>query len=419
MTTDDTAAAASAPLSPLTGLRALDLTRLLPGPYAAQMLTELGAETLKIEEIAGGDGGRTLAPLVDGVGIGFLASNRGKRSAALNLKDADGREALLRLVERADILLEGFRPGVMARLGLGYDTLLARNPRLIICSLTGYGQNGPYEQRAGHDLNYLGYAGLLGHLARPGAPPPLPGPLFADIVGGAMMSVIGVLAALVARGVTGRGQVVDVAMLDGSMAMAPTLVTPLLLGLPEAIPGAHPLTGWLPGYNIYETADGRSVTLAALEPKFWAQFCERVGRPDLIAHHTPRDVADHDATVGELVALFRTRTRAAWLELLADSDACFGPVNTLAEALADPQVQARGVIASAPEGEQGGAQPMLRSVPLLSATPARALGRAPRLGEHTAEALAEVGYTPAEIAALVERRVIFTGDDAPSGANEP
>jgi crotonobetainyl-CoA:carnitine CoA-transferase CaiB-like acyl-CoA transferase len=221
-----------------------------------------------------------------------------------------------------------------------------------------------------------------------------------------------VLAALVARGVTGRGQVVDVAMLDGSMAMAPTLVTPLLLGLPEAIPGAHPLTGWLPGYNIYEAADGRYVTLAALEPKFWAQFCERVGRPDLIAHHTPRDAADHDATVAELVALFRTRTRAAWLELLADSDACFGPVNTLAEALADPQVQARGVITSAPEGEQDGAQPMLRSVPLLSATPARLLGRAPRLGEHTAEALAEVGYTPTQIGALVERRVIFIGDEA-------
>ena len=412
MTTDPS----TPPISPLTGLRALDLTRLLPGPYAAQILTELGAETLKVEEIAGGDGGRTLAPLADGVGIGFLASNRGKRSAALNLKDADGREALLRLVERADILLEGFRPGVMARLGLGYDTLLARNPRLVICALTGYGQNGPYEQRAGHDLNYLGYAGLLGHLARPGAPPPLPGPLFADIVGGALMSVIGVLAALVARGVTGRGQVVDVAMLDGSMAMAPTLITPLLLGLPEAIPGAHPLTGWLPGYNIYEASDGRYVTLAALEPKFWAEFCERVGRPDLTAHHIPRDAADHDTTVGELVALFRTRTRAEWLELLANTDSCFGPVNTLAEALADPQVQARGIIASEPPSDEHSEteplQPMLRSVPLLSATPARLLGRAPHLGEHTAEALAEVGYTPTEIAALAERRAIFTGDKA-------
>ncbi len=396
----------SPPISPLTGLRALDLTRLLPGPFAAQMLTELGAETLKIEEINGGDGGRTLPPLINGVGQGFLASNRGKRSAALNLKHPDGREALLRLVEHADILLEGFRPGVMARLDLSYETLLARNPRLIICALTGYGQNGPYEQRAGHDVNYLGYAGLLGSLARPGAPPPLPGPLFADIGGGALMAVIGVLAALVARGVTGRGQVVDVAMLDGSLALAPVLFAPLLHGLPEAAPGAAPLTGGLPGYNIYETADGRYVTLGALEPKFWAEFCQRVGRPELTAHQIPRDDADRDATIGELAALFRTRTRAEWMALLADTDACFGPVNTLAEALADPQIQARGVFA---RGEASDAAPMLRSVPLLSDTPARLLGGAPALGEHTAEALAEVGYTSAEIAALRERGALAAG----------
>ncbi|HZC05166.1 MAG TPA: CaiB/BaiF CoA-transferase family protein [Ktedonobacterales bacterium] len=398
----DNTPAPSARISPLTGLRALDLTRLLPGPFAGQMLTELGAETLKVEEINGGDGGRTLAPRVNGVGLGFLVSNRGKCSAALNLKDAEGHAAFLRLVDRADILLEGFRPGVMARLGLGYDTLLARNPRLIICAITGYGQDGPYQQRAGHDVNYLGYAGLLAHLARPGAPPPLPGPLFADIGGGAMMAVIGVLAALVARGVTGRGQVVDVSMLDGSLALAPVLMAPLLYGLPEAMPGSAPLTGALPGYNVYETADGRYVTLGALEPKFWAEFCARVGRPDLTSHHIPRDAADRDATIGELVALFRTRARAEWLALLADTDSCVGPVNTLAEALADPQIQARGVVASAqPDG-----QTMLRSTPLLSDTPARLLGGAPALGEHTAEALAEVGYTPREIAALRERGAI-------------
>lgn len=392
----------AASMPPLAGLRALDLTRLLPGPFAGQMLTELGAETLKVEEINGGDGGRTLAPRVNGVGLGFLISNRGKRSAALNLKDPEGHAAFLRLVDHADILLEGFRPGVMARLGLGYDTLLARNPRLIICSVTGYGQNGPYEQRAGHDVNYLGYAGLLAHLARPGAPPPLPGPLFADIGGGAMMAVIGVLAALVARGVTGRGQVVDVSMLDGSLALAPVLMAPLLYGLPENMPGSAPLTGALPGYNIYETADGRYVTLGALEPKFWAEFCERVGRPDLTPHQIPRDAADRDATIGELVTIFRSRTRDEWTALLADTDSCVGPVNTLAEALADPQVRARGIVSSAtPDG-----QPMLRSVPLLSDTPARLLGGAPALGEHTAEALAEVGYSPEEITALRDRGAI-------------
>lgn len=393
---------------PLTGLRVLDLTRLLPGPFAGQMLTELGAETLKIEEPGLGDGSRTMPPFVAGVGVGFLMLNRGKRSVALNLKHPDGRAALLRLAERADILLEGFRPGGMARLGLAYETLLERNPRLIICAITGYGQSGPYSQRAGHDLNYLGYAGVLGHLARPGAPPPLPGAQFADVAGGSLMAVIGVLAALVARGVTGRGQVVDVAMLDGSLALAPLLIAATLGAGAEPLPGAGLLTGALPGYNIYETADGRYVTLGALEPKFWAEFCQRAGRPDLIPRQYPRDAAERDATVAEVAALFRSRPRDEWLALLADADTCVGPVNTLAEAFADPQVVARGVIGRMEDGGAGG-EPMLRSVPLLSATPARLLGGAPALGSATAEALGEVGYAAEEIAALTASGAIATG----------
>lgn len=382
--------------APLEGIRVLDLTRLLPGPFAGQTLAEIGADVVKVEEPGLGDGSRFLLPLVNGVGLGFLATNRGKRSIALNLKAPGGREALLRLVDSADILLEGFRPGTLARLGLGYETLRTRNPRLIICAITGYGQQGPYNQRAGHDLNYLGYAGLLGHMARPGAPPHNPGAQFADIAGGAMMGVIGTLAALVARGVSGRGQVVDVSMLDGSMALAPLLMSGAAHGLTEAAPGAGLLTGTLPGYNVYETADGRYVTLAALEPKFWAEFCRRAERPDLEPRHYPRDAADRDVTILELVTLFRTKTRDEWLALLADADACLGPVNTVVEALADPQVRARGVIA-----EQEGGAPLLRSVPLLSDAPPRLLAPAPRLGEHTATILAEAGYSPEEIAALV------------------
>ncbi len=385
-----------APRAPLAGIRVLDLTRLLPGPFAGQTLAELGANVIKVEEPGLGDGSRALPPYVNGVGLGFLASNRGKRSAALNLKAPAGREALLRLVDSADILLEGYRPGTLARLGLGHETLRARNPRLIICAITGYGQRGPYSQRAGHDLNYLGYAGLLGHLSRPGAPPHNPGAQLADIAGGALMGVIGTLAALVARDVSGQGQVVDVAMLDGSMALAPLLMSGAAYGLTELAQGAGLLTGALPGYNVYETADGRYVTLAALEPKFWAEFCRRAGRPDLEPRHFPRDDAERDATIRELAALFRTKTRDEWLALLADADACFGPVNTVVEALADPQVRARGVIAGQAEGA-----PLLRSVPLLSDTPPRLLGPAPRLGEHTAAILAGAGYSSDEIAALV------------------
>ncbi len=391
--TDEQRPATSAPLA---GIRVLDLTRLLPGPFAGQTLAELGADVVKVEEPGLGDGSRFLPPLVNGVGLGFLATNRGKRSIALNLKVPGGRETLLRLVDSTDILLEGFRPGTLARLGLGYELLRERNPRLIICAITGYGQYGPYNQRAGHDLNYLGYAGLLGHLARPGAPPHNPGAQLADIAGGAMMAVIGTLAALVARGVSGQGQVVDVAILDGSMALAPLLMSGAAHGLTEAAPGAGLLTGALPGYNIYETADGRYVTLGALEPKFWAEFCRRAGRPDLEPRHYPRDDADRVATIGELTTLFHTKTRDEWLALLADADACLGPVNTVMEALDDPQVRARGIIM-----EQEDGAPLLRSVPLLSDTTPSLLGPAPRLGEHTTAILTEGGFSPDEIAALV------------------
>lgn len=381
---------------PLAGVRVLDLTRLLPGPYAGQILVELGADVIKIEEPGVGDYARAMAPLADGVGVVFQATNRGKRSVVLDLKQATGREALLRLVDGADILLEGFRPGTLARLGLGYETLQTRNPRLIICALTGYGQDGPYSQRAGHDLNYLGYSGLLSHLARPGSAPHVPGAQLADVAGGALMAVIGILAALVGRGVTRRGQVVDVAMLDGSLALAPVLLATLNAGAPEVPPGGETLTGALPAYNIYETADGQYVTLAALEPKFWAEFLRLAGRPDLIERHIPRDAEEAATTIAELAALFRTRTRAEWLALLADADACVGPVNTLTEALADPQVRARQIISG-----QDGPAPLLRATPLLSDNPLRALGPAPRLGEHTVALLTEAGYTADEIAALL------------------
>jgi crotonobetainyl-CoA:carnitine CoA-transferase CaiB-like acyl-CoA transferase len=230
---------------------------------------------------------------------------------------------------------------------------------------------------------------------------------FADVAGGSLSAVIGVLAALVARGATGRGQIVDASMLDGSLALAPLLVATALAGLAEPLPGAGLLTGALPGYNIYETSDGRYVTLGALEPKFWVEFCQRVGRPDLAQRQYPRDAADHDEVVRAVSAIFRTRTRDEWLALLADTDACLGPVNTLAEALADPQIQARGVIAASDANAAG---PMLRGVPLLSDTPARLLGAAPALGADTAEALAEVGYSPEEIASLQASGAIALGD---------
>ncbi|HEX8036092.1 MAG TPA: CaiB/BaiF CoA-transferase family protein [Ktedonobacterales bacterium] len=384
---------------PLDGLRVLDLTRLLPGGYASQLLADLGADVLKIEEPGVGDYARTMPPIARTVGQAFLAVNRNKRSAAINLKHPRGREALLRLVDGADVLLESFRPGVMARLGLAAETLRERNPRLIVCSISGYGQDGPYSQRVGHDLNYIGYAGLLAHMMRPGQPPTLPGAQFADIAGGALMAVVGILAALAGRAVSGMGRVVDVSMLDGSLALLPLLATLVANGEHEPAPGEAWLAGALPCYNVYETADGRYVTLAALEPKFWEEFCRRVERPDLISHQIPVDATEGQETYNAVASVFRTRTREEWIALLGDAEVCFGPVNTLTEALADPQVQARGVFAPVDYGVEGEGS-ALRIVPMLSEAPFVAGGGLPELGEHTAEALAAAGYTDGEIAAL-------------------
>lgn len=392
------------PSLPLAGVRVLDLTRLLPGGYATQMLADLGADVLKIEEPGLGDYSRAIPPFAHGVGQAFLAVNRNKRSAALDLKHPRGREALLRLVDGADVLVEGFRPGVMARLGLAHEALRERNPRLIVCAITGYGQDGPYRDRPGHDLNYIGYAGLLAHLARPGQPPTLPGAQFADIAGGGLMAVVGILATLVGRAATGVGRVVDVSMMDGALALLPLLGSQVLNGAGEPGPEEFSLAGALPGYNVYETADGRYMTVGALEPKFYAELCRRLGRPDLIERQFPRDAAEREKTMGELAAIFRAKTRDEWMAELGDADVCVGPVHTLEEAFADPQARARGVAFAADYGD-GEAGRGLRTTPLISeAAVALRLGP-PALGQHTAEALAGAGYSAEEIAALVAEGV--------------
>ena len=396
---------------PLAGVRVLDLTRLLPGGYASQMLADLGADVLKIEEPGQGDYARSMSPMVgEGTPIGqsFLAVNRNKRSAAINLKHPQGREALLRLVDGADVLLESFRPGVLARLGLAHETLRQRNSRLIVCAITGYGQDGPYSQRVGHDLNYIGYSGLLHHLTRPGQPPTLPGAQLADIAGGALMAVVGILAAIVGRATTGAGCVVDVSMLDGSIALLPLMASFVLNGAGEPGLGLGWLAGWLPCYNVYETADDRYVTLGALEPKFWAEFCRRVERPDLIARQFPRDAADREETIAQVADIFRAKTRDEWMAELGDAEVCFGPVNTLAEAFADPQVRSRGVagIARYTTDYDG---PALRTAPVISEAPFETRLPLPALGQHTAEALAAAGYADDEIGALVDVGAVALG----------
>lgn len=386
--------------SALAGLRVLDLSTLLPGPFCTMLLRDFGADVIKIERPGGGDPLRHWTTPEGGRDPAFNALNRGKRSVVLNLQDPLGREAFLRLAASADVLLEQFRPGVMARLGLDYETLRSVNPRLVYCSLTGYGQTGPYAHLPGHDLNYIGIAGILGLM---GTPAPL-GLQAADVIGG-LMAAVGIMLALAERERSGLGQWVDISMLDGAVS---TLVLALAHHLGsgrQAVPGGELLTGGVPWYGVYETADGRHIALGALEEKFWAAFCRAVDRPEWIALHGTAGPELHRLRQ-ELQELFRSRSLARWLADLEGVDTCLTPVLRLEEVPTDPQVQHRAMIIQGP-APAGGSAPM-PGIPIkLNRSPGQAAGDAPLLGEHSAEVLREAGYTEAEIAALHQEGAVM------------
>lgn len=377
---------------PLEDTRVLDLTRLLPGNYCTLLLADLGADVIKVEEPGRGDYIRWTVPQVDGESALHRALNRGKRSITLDLKTEDGCEALRRLASGADVLIESYRPGVMDRLGVGFESLRHRNERLVFCSITGYGQDGPYRDRAGHDIDYSGYAGLLHATGQAEGPPTLLAVQVGDF-GGGMAAAVGTLAALTEARRTGRGRYVDVSMLDVVTSWMGVVMSSYLATGETPERGAMPLSGGLACYRVYRAGDGGYLAVGALEPQFWQTLCQALDVPELVDRQFgPPD--EQEALAARLQAVFDTRPRDEWVDRLAHLEACVAPVNDVAEALRDPQVVHRGLVARI-DGQPVGPGPAV-------ALPgeARITRPAPGLGEHTEDVLGEAGMSAEEVSRL-------------------
>ncbi len=368
-------------MRPLDGVRVVDLTRLLPGNFATLLLSDLGADVIKVEDPRGGDHARHMPPLVDGTSVYFRILNRNKRSVTLDLRVAEASSILDRLLAGADIVIDSFRPSAARRLGVDPETLRSKHPRLICASITGFGRSGPYVDRAAHDINYEALAGLLGLRETPIVPP-----LLVADVGSAWQAVAEILAALIARQRTGTGAVIDISLHEAALAWmqfpaAPSLVEGKHTGVPIS------LTGGAARYNLYQAGDDEWLALGALEEKFWVGFCRRIGRPDLLG---PMAEATR---IEEVRRVMKTRSRDEWLADFADEDVCLTAVYTVQQALADPHVEARGVV--------------VRDETTTYVTPAGVrVTKAPTLGEHTDEVLRSIGVSADEVVRLREAGAI-------------
>jgi crotonobetainyl-CoA:carnitine CoA-transferase CaiB-like acyl-CoA transferase len=383
----------------LEDVHILDLSRLVPGPFCTMLLGDLGADVLLIEPPPDSRAGQ--APSVGGEAYNALGRN--KRSIVLNLRDDEARQVFYRLTESADVVLEGFRPGVVQRLGVDYETLREKNPRLVYCSLSGYGQTGPYAGLVGHDINYISVGGALGMIGWPDQPPAIPMNVIADFAGGGLHAAYAILAALHARERTGRGQFVDIAMSDGVLYLLTQHISSYFATgrAPEA--GRTVLNGSAPNYNVYQCRDGGWISLGSLEPHFWANLCRAMGLEDLIPHQY--DGAKRDEIFAHFREQFKTKTRDEWFEILKQTDICAAPVYGLDEALNDPHNQARGMVVEVEHPEAG----RVRQVGVgtkLSETPGAVRSAAPSPGQHTDDVLASLAYDAAAIAALRERGAV-------------
>lgn len=390
---------------PLKNLNVLDLSRLLPGPYASLVLAELGTNVLKVENTGSGDQARYTPPIVEGESILFHSLNRGKKNISIKLNCDEGRKIIFQLVKKYDIVLESYRPGIMDKMGLSYEELKKANPKVILCSITGYGQSGPYSSKAGHDVNFQALSGLIEMTGNKNGPPVIPGGQIADISGGSQAAVIAILSSVIGREHTGLGTHLDISMLDNMIPLQP-------FTLAEAFAGETPkrgdsiLQGRYICYNIYETKDNRHMAFAALEPKFFSNFLKAINREDLIGIHYSTTEEDSEG-YKIMREIFRGRTRDEWVELLKDVDACCCPVLSPNELEDDPHLNTRSIF---------GQQQLLpnKTITQTVAVPAMhekgtKLEKTAGLGKHTREILLGLGYNSSELDEMAKEGLIYCG----------
>ncbi len=388
---------------PLSGVRVLDLSRLLPGPYATQILADFGAEIIKIEDVRTGDGFRSAQPQINGASLRFLALNRSKRCLAVDLKKPEGREIFLELSKDADVILEQFRPGVMARLGLGYDDIRRINPKIVYCSLSGFGQSGPLRDLAAHDPNYLALSGILSLIGARGGPPVLTGVQLADI-SGALMATIGILIALRRAEQQGAGELVDVSLFDSVLSTAVTAASVFFKTGEAPLRGDERHSGRYPMSDVYRTADDQYVTISAIEDHFWTNFCNAVGHPEWIARHYAEG-PEAEELREDMRQLFKSRTRDGWVSFFEGKDVCVAPVLTLGEAIESGQARHRGGTLDHTHPLGGQTRVLANPIKMRSHIP-DAGTPAGRLGEHSRSILQEIGFPSVRIEELIERGII-------------
>ncbi|MBN2468817.1 MAG: CoA transferase [Deltaproteobacteria bacterium] len=388
---------------PLNGIRLVDLTQLYPGPLATMMLADLGADVVRIEHPSRLDILHRLPPFIGEESAAYLSLNRSKRSLGLDTGKAEGQQVFFDLIRTADVVVEQFRPGVLDKIGIGYEQAVPFNPRIIYVSITGFGQDGPYRQRAGHDINYISLAGLLSHVKREDSMV-LPGFQTADVVGGGYMSVVACMAALWNREKTGKGQRVDVSMTDSIMPML-TLQLAQYWGSPGTDETVNLFDGTFPFYGVYECADGKHVSLGALEQKFWTGFCQMVGKPEWLPLQF--SMGDEKRRVrDEIAALFKTRSRDEWLKLAEVHDICLSSINEMKDLEKDPQLQTRQMIIETEH--EGGRKLKGVGIPIkFSGSKPDYPEPAPAVGQHSIDILQEIGYMEERIQELIGKGIVF------------